>query len=501
MKPVLFFCALILLLSAIAYRSYATAQAAPVISVDSIVFLPPAISFHESERLTNPVWAGAPVLDPSGQNRMIYHGFLYPMLVSLLMWRGDWIALAGVLAILHAIATLLVGPFLLNFARLWNWKLTTRCLFLILLFVAACANYTQGSLYRPEPLAAIILMLAVLCASRFSLRWHGPIMAIGIGLLGAIDPVIGVFAGLGFGAYAAWRHSASRFWLELAVAGACSLAVFALCFLWYPYSMAEWFVGTLRMSQSAFAQATGLSMWRLFLANYVYYGCSWMLAATIPLSIWCGVRFLRRRLHTQNGPASPILFFVMVSLGALVQARCILYGPWATYNWLPLMPLAFVPIFYELGRMLEIDRARVSHFQRVAFAILFLTAVGLFGDLYERAHMLRSGFNLREARERLAQWRTEHPRTLIGLDKNLFALTEDYSGIALSRSRQPPEQVELWVFAQAFTYHQQPPAFAGFQLLENHFNPNRLSLFGIPLWRTERGSGIAIYARDKSLLP
>ncbi|MDQ2919497.1 MAG: hypothetical protein M3R10_06435 [Verrucomicrobiota bacterium] len=497
-KPALLIATLVFLLGGVGFRSYATSRGVPLLAADAVVFLPPALSFHERGELVNRIWTGSDVLDQSGTGRMVYHGFLYPMFLSFLIWGSDYLAVTRGLAILHGVATLLVGVLLWNFARVWNWKLTAPRIFLILLLTIACANYTQGALGRAEPMAAVVLMLALCGASRTNSAWHALILGAVIGLVTAIDPIIGLFAGLAAAASFAWRYRAVRASREIGVAAACSLCVFVLCFSWYPYSFADWVTGSWRLGKSAFVEPAAAFGWQDFPKTWFFSGSRWMLGATLPLTIWCGLHILRQRRDKEKEPAAPLLFYVLLSLGGVALVTSTLYAPWASYNLLPLMPLAFLAVFYELGRERESPR---SKFRAVAAAILIAASLGFVGDLYERAHILSAGMSLPEARKRLADFRAQHPQSLIALDKHLFTFTEDLSNIVWTKPARLPMRGDFWINAQGFTRDQTPPSFIGFRVVKNYYNPRRLSLFGIPLWRMDRGCGFAIYARADSALP
>ncbi len=482
-----------MLLAAVGFRAYATARGVPLLAADARVFLPQTVSFHERGELINHVWSGAAKLDRTGERRMVYHGFLFPMVLGKMMWRGDYLTLARCLAILQTIATLLPGVLLLILMKRWQWELTARRVLLVLLLMVAGANYTQGSLGRPDVLAAVIVSAGLASIAAAPQSWHKFIAGISIGLVTAAAPVVGVLSGLLFAGYAAWRWQPRRCLIETAAAALLAGVVFAGCFWCYPYSLGEWWDGTMRMGSSAFSQAAQSSSVRSFFYDYVARGSSWFLGVALALALWSVWRMRQR----SAGAASPLLFYGALILLAAALVRFVFYISWARYNLLPLMPLGFLAVFHELGRARAAHHRPLNFYPRVAFGILLILSFGFVGDLYERAHTLRFGLDLPQARERFAALRARSPAAIIGLHQSLFTLTEERGKIIFnSTAATIPAEAMLWLQPQAHSRDFQPPPIAGFRLLENYFNPQPVSLFGRSLWSGDRSCGFAVYERD-----
>ena len=480
-------CLAILFIAAIVFRSYATARSIPVLGNDSCVFLPQTVPFYERGELINTAW---------NNERMTYHGFLYPMILGALMWRGDYPTLAAVLGILHGVATLLYGLLLWSFARRWSWRVTPERFLLGVFLAAACATHIQGVWGRPEALTALIMMGAVLIINCTPWSWHGRIAGAAIGLMTAVHPMVAVFAGLGFAAYAAWRFKAGRWWCEVVGAAGLSIIVFACTFLWYPYPFEDWLAGTMQMGRTAFAQSVNLRRWEEYLPDYLWSGGSWFLLGAICLTLWSSVRLIARRTRANAGPLSPIYFYAMLVIIGVAFYRFVLYAPWARCYLLPFVPLGFCTVFHELGRDRSSEHQRLSPYRLIAFGTLLILCLGLVGDLLQRAHAMRFDLQLTEARELFQSLRNKHPDKVIALDLNLFALTEDLSNIVLCQSGVPPADAAIFVDAQFNRQELKPIVRDGFQLLSHHFNSTRLTVFGVPVLKVNRGCGFAVYLRE-----
>lgn len=493
--------AMILLVATIVFRSYATARGIPLLAGDACVFLPQTIPFQQRGELVNVVWRPASDLDARGEGRMVYHGFLYPMLLSVVMWQADYVTLSRVLAVLQGGTMLFFCVFLWSFAKRWQWRLTSGRILLIGLLVVACANYLRGAVGRPESLAALLLMVGVLLVSATPPAWHGWIAGIGIGALTVIDPVVGGMAGLAFaGAAAWWLHPRRWFWT---VAGAAGLSVsfFVACLFWYPYAFADWWSGTLKMANYAFADGIRKYDLRSYLSEYLWSGSGWFLFGTLTLALWSAVRLIRRQYLEGTGPVFPAALFAMLVLAGAALSRFVLYASWAKYNVLPFMPIGFLAIFYELGRTPVPNSGKPTAFRRAAFLILAIASLGLAGDLVERVHTMRFGLDLAQARDLFGAVRKAHAGEVIALPENLFTLTENYSNIIFWNGSRPPAKASLLVTAQFYSGRATPPPIDGFQVVANHFNPQRPFLFGIPVSRGDRGSGFAVYSRNPAASP
>lgn len=515
--------ALAVLLAGIGIRFWATTQGIPLLSGDSVVFLPQAVRYHENGELVNRVWEPATQLDRIGVGRMTYHGFLYPMLLSQLMGRSDYLALAGSVALVQVAAVLLFAVLLVSLMRRWQWEPTSGRLLLILFLTWASTQYVQGIRGRPEALAAIMLMGSVLLMSRTNVAWHGRIAGVGIGLVTATDPIIGVFGGIGFAIYAAWRFPPRQCSLEWVGAGGLAVIVFALCIWWYPYPFADWLVGTWRMGNHALSHGMSARQSPLFLEGmllsegtktvigFIYRSTpflsgalslspGWFLVGSFPLVLWSGFRLLRRSYRTGAGPGTPVLFYLGVLIAALAIRKYVFYTSWASYNVLPLMPLGFIAIFHELGRDLNAlgsNQPRISLYRPMAFLILGLTSFGLVADVYQRIHNMRHGPTLAEGREHLRAIQAEFPHAIIAVHESLFTLTEDTTNVVFwMKDDAIPPAATLLVDAQANRLQETAHVFDGFHLVRDHYNPVPPTLAGIPLKKFDRGCGFAVYHRN-----
>ncbi|MBV9008452.1 MAG: hypothetical protein JO354_04695 [Verrucomicrobia bacterium] len=486
-----------LFLAGIGFRSFGTSRGVPVLGLDACVFVPQAVTFRATGDLINPVWPAAKLLDPASKGRMVYHGFLFPMTLAWLMSRSDYLALIGSLALLAAVATILPALMFLVLARRWNWDLTAARWLLVLFLTIAAANYTQGSPGRPETLAAVILASGVIVGASISSRWQPISAALAIGLTTAVDPIVGVLAGFLFAGYAAWKWPARLGIPRIIVAAILALLTFGCCILLYPYSARDWLEGTLRMGRYAISRPVSGSPVRLFLGNYITSGSSWLIFLAIVLVLWTCWRIVNARLREQSRPQSPLLFVAVLILATAAVCRFVLYAPWTRYTFLPFMPIGYIAVFYELGRIETAQRQPHWFYRFCAIAILAWISLGFVLDLGTEALVLKYGDSLPIARAQFQAVRAEHPGSTIALSQYLFALTEDCHNVVFTNeANPPPPNVDLLILPQAFSAYLQPPVVRGFQLRENYFDGR--SLFGIPLFRLgNRSYAFAVYARER----
>ncbi len=465
-------------------RFYASAQGVPLLGSDARVFLPQTISFREKGELINRVWPAAAALNRTGQ-RMVYHGFLFPMLIGGLMPAANYLAAIKVYAAFQAIAILSSVFLLFHFARLWRWKFTPGQLSLLLLFSFIAASYARSEMGRPEPLPTIILCCAVMALSRVSILWGSVIAGIAIGLVTASDPVIGPLAGLVFSTYCVARSAPGACLQRVALAGGVSLLSFGACAVWYPYSLAEWVSGTRGMGSYALGNTGSLMQWHDTFSN----GATWRFIATIALIVLALVQTGLSALRSSWRPPSPILFVATLILTVAAFCRFSFYAPWTWYNLLPFVALGLVPVLLSVWRTPGLYRW-------LTIALALFAALSFPRDLLERAYLLRASITLPQARERFAEVRARYPDAIIALHKSLFPLTEDLTHIVFADENGLPADATLWVYPQAHPPPQRtPPKYAGFELMDNEFNQTPATFFGFPLWFGEHGCGFAVYRR------
>lgn len=512
---------LALFFAAVGFSAFAADE---LLGADAIVFLPQTVPYREQGELINPVWPPAAKLDPTGAGRMTYHGFLFPMLLGQMMGRSDYAALSTTLAALYVAAAVLYCVLLGRLSRRWTGGVLHRQLLVTALVAFACASYLRGGVGRPETLAAIILMGTVLALSHVAETWHGRLAGIGIGLVTAVDPIIGVFGGLVFAGYATWRHAFPRAALEIVGTAGVALIVFAVCIAWYPYSFADWLYGTLRMGTHALGNVPGARAWPLFLDQIgwlpvvakaafgliyehvpflkgaFFLDRSWFLVATFPLVAWAGLRLLRRQHRQGAGPRAPLAFYATLLAGAWAIDRFVLYVGWARYNIHPLMPLGLLLVGHELARQPDPGERPPRVFRWAAITILVITSASFHSELFQRLHLARYSPTLTEARAKLRAIRQENPGAIIALHENLFTLTEDFANIVFW-NETIPASATLLVDAEGNRRTAAPVDFAGFRLVANHYSRRPMPRLVPPFTPQVRGPGFAVYDRDPSPAP
>jgi hypothetical protein len=465
------------------FRGVTTAWGFPLLGVDARVFLPQALAFAESGELVNRVWQPAAALDVEGSGRMVYHGYLYPMVIAGLLGEGRSEKLSIVLSIIQTLAALALPLLLLDLGRRRGMRMNPAAWLWALAFGVATAVYSYGSPGRPEPLVTLLMMVAVGIGWRLAPAWRVRGAGVLLGVVASLHPLVGVLAALATLATCAWTLAPRRFLQSAVVAGGYAMACFTLLMaLVYPYRWDDWVLGTLRMGKVAMQDGRTSEA----LGHWMTNGPNWMLPVAL-LAIGAGGGWLVRG----HWPKSPVAFGVVLIVALAAVVRFTIIQHWATYNLVPFVPIGM------LAPYLAVTSRRSPLALRAGIAVcLLVVSLGVLRDLALRGMWLIDGVSLREAKRQLADFSAHHPHARIAFAEPLFTLAPDSPQVDFYRE-SPPPTAEFAVVPQAFQLRATPPVIPGFTLLEDHFQASAPVVMGVALASDQKGCGFAIYRRNQ----
>ena len=460
------------------FRTWTTATGFPLLAVDSQVFLPPALSWAGKGTLVNEVWPSAAILDPTGNRRMIYHGFLYPLILGSLPGTPSPQALGTLLALIQLFAAILFTLILVRLSHRDGRRPDAITWFWIVSFSVAGAYYTYGSPGRPEPLVAVVLYAALLIGRRFPVDWRIRGVGVLLGIIAALHPFAGGFSAIIAIGGLAWVFPPVRAMKAAIITGGYAMIAFGLLVTFvYPYSFDDWIFGTIRMGKVAL-RPSGLESLRP-----VYWwtnGPNWFFPATLGLIAAGGLVLLRR-----HRPASSLLFACAVAAALWTSYQFVFVPYWATYNLVVFLPLGLLGVFFLLtGERLP---------PRCLSVMTLLTscgiAVGAMRDMVQRISYAEEGISLAQARTHFRDFRKRHPGSTVSLAPALFTLAD------LSDDLGGGGKSDFLMEAQAFGLRREPPAVPGYRLIENYFQQSPPEVLGISYAKDHRGCGFAIYQK------
>ena len=468
----------------------------PVRYGDAEYFMPPSINYAAGKGLANPWHLGR---DPQG-GRLIWHGYLMPQLYGALLWKASYRALV----LLQAATAILV----LALSGLLFQAILARPSHAVPAAWAATASLMLAGLLpplfsgRPEPLAALLLVSAVLVLRRAPLRHHWWILAIALALLAMTAPAAGLISALATAVYYCWIFPRRPALLALLASGLLAAAtVAATTALVYPFGLAAWLRGVFtHVSALEFPHYAFFSLWFLQARTFAY--GVWLIAAGLTVLV-----LAREKLRSTAFPTGVVVF------GLLLASVCWWLGVWIAarnYNLLAFAPLACALLLKTLPDWL--DRFpmaagwRKSSCTWLLALMLGLPALGtvkmLLCSLVPQPGTLSYG----DARRLVERLRAEHPK--IALSSGLFTLSEEQDRVEIAdlhfgTSCLDSTTAEILVLQQAkFVWPNSPAAAAGyppeilgFKLIDDHFTHCHPTLWGLPLAYSPESYNLAVYRR------
>jgi len=201
---------------------------------DGVLFLTASVNYCRSNFLGTDAFA----IDPSGHSRMVWHGFVSPMLFGVLIPRCNTSGFFICLWLLRA----LTAAGILFLARLRNYSSLTA---IGLAVFALAAQYQTG--FRPETLAILLIVLAEIVLEFDQYVLLGAVM----GTLLCTQPTVAVLHGL---VMLVTRFELRKHWRRIAVGYV--VAVFLLVAL-YPFPVRDLISGIFLQAKILVNRADG----------------------------------------------------------------------------------------------------------------------------------------------------------------------------------------------------------------------------------------------------
>jgi hypothetical protein len=464
----------------------------PTGAQDSQFFLPPAVEYRTTGELVHPFWEKADEIDPTGQGRLVYHGFLFPLLVGSLAPSAGY---PGVHMVVMCILVAALGLFALAAVR------TTRrfpeaplCGALLgVLAVTGLATALLGLSGRPEPLGMLIILGCFHAMMRLRPGKHWIPAGVALGLLGVTSPLPALLGLVLFALYAHYRFAQRAALIYLVAAGGMALLlVVGIASLWYPYSLPTWIAGLRAHWATTRNLLKDLIHYWFTNPRNSFYGLLYVSAAIL------GLFSLRHRpIKSKAG------FAVSALVLLAVMARYHLYSPGINYNLIVFAPLVYLAVMFtclEIGRTMRSGRNGAGLRPVLCLLVLgvfLLTSMGFARTLVIFPRFLDHGVTYAEAKQRLADLRAGASGPVL-ITPALFGLVDDYDNLGvLAMPHHPvPKTYEIVVFAQFGLARQTPPRIDGYRLVEDRFDHEPPRIFGIKVANSNHGYDYAVYRRD-----
>jgi len=211
----------------------------PVPGGDDFYFMPVVVNYSAGNGLYTFGWRET---DPTGAGRMVWHGYLQPMLYGSLLWSSTYRALVllhGFVAIVTLALTSVIFSQVLRSSRSRSTVIPVLAAALMIVGLVPCL--LTG---RPEPLACLILLATTILLSRAPILPQPIVIGVSLTLLGITTPVGALLAALLTGCFYSWNNAfaaaAIKYAATMAIA-ACGVALSSQFI--YPFGLVEWMHG------------------------------------------------------------------------------------------------------------------------------------------------------------------------------------------------------------------------------------------------------------------
>ena len=461
----------------------------PVLDDDAMDFVPPMVTYAKDGSLVNavnPLWSQ---LDPVGGGRLIYHGFLYEMVVGKSTASATYPSIILTMGIIEVLALGACAFVLYRAARLVAGEFGWARFALVALGIGGIASALISLRGRPEPFAMLLVALAAGGMFLLKRRWHFFLVGVALGLMAATHPTGTLLCGPVAAVYASTRCGAREWFAWLAKALVVSLAVFGITAIWYPYHIWEWVEGLLRHSSIVFAwdrRGRVLQYW-LTVPRTALYGPLYLVS--LVCGLWLSWKF-RDRIRFKAG-------FLLSGLAFLLPAYFYnVRNPEQNYDFI-LAPLVYGVLIVGAAVWLSLDKNALPIRYRnlgmsLALTALTLTNLGFLRSAALFPFFLKHGLGYDQARARLQEIRAERPDR-IDLDAGLFSLTEDYRNLTIASDRT--KEASLVVVQQVNRGRLLPPQLENYELIEDGFSRVVPRCLGVKLGNTVGGYNFAVYRR------
>lgn len=448
---------------------------------DAICFLPQAVMFAQGEGFRNVYQFN--YLPDGG---FIWHGFLFPMVLGGLFKTDTYLKVSLTIAVLNTINILLLAVTLLRFTS--KWSPLPKLLFLAVALLTQI-GFLQGLLGRPESLTSLLLGWGILLWSfKPSLTLYSIIGCI-VGLLAVTSPIPAIYASAFFIIGIVFRENlSSRLIRILLLVAAGALLAMALSFLFYPYSIEQWFWGMKQHANNVIKDPSGnnfalivrqffISSGR-FMMGFVFAGC------------WAAAAYLVLRSNKGNLSIRMLLFLLLALVGILIFRISIKIQ---YYYIICLFPVAIVCAAVFLS-----DNNTLFKLSLKICICLSLILSSLDPILLQVGAMLGCrSLPLVDARKMFADdLEMMTGRVTISMDLIVLADRTERLQVLYDYVPKCNEPETDWLVVQQYCFfYDDPPDYQNFYLVENRFVKKNKLPGRLAQWFGVNGYGYAIYKR------
>ena len=462
--------------------------------LDSIFFIPPAVSFAIGQGFVNPVtdlrsaWG-----DPIGHERYLYFPPLFPLLISAFILESISLppsqqALLGA-GILSALAVILASLVFYKIATLRGKKFDFLSAMLICAALLIILRASWGFIARPETLEGLLVAVGFLIAFYVRRPWQVVAgFAVLLGLMAATHPFGAVFfallAGLFFSFFHEWRRSI----IYIVATYLLAFVAFLLVMQISPYSISDTFVGVFRHGS--------LVLQRLDISNaVVFLGSPYTILYGIImafLAAFCAHFCFRHRKEIKT-------FFLFALFAACIAGLMVYFVLISikTYYAALFSIFVFSALVYYLIHSVNVRLIKYATLLFLVFlAMLSLRPVLAFPSF------VKHGVTIAAAREKFKAVAARHPDADIFIAASLWVLSEDYERMHYIGDITPGQKARrplVVLLDQNHSYGNwspaaDPPAEAeGCPLKENYFVDKVPRFLGVKLSNAMPGYGFAVY--------
>lgn len=453
----------------------------PVPDGDAMYYYPVMLDRAAGRGFSNHFSRFVQDFDPSGAGRLVYHGYLYPLLVGSLAWKPSYATIELVVAAFQIVA--LATCVYLFCLAMRGTPLAGRALGYILFATAtlACATVISGHAGRSETIGIPIIATGAIVLYTLPFRWHWLSCGVSVGLLAAAHPIGSLILGLMVAMYAFVRLDfcpASRFILA---AMAIALVTWAITFVAYPFSLSAWVGGLLANGRNVIPNPSMGPDSNLFYRWILQpaatgFGFIYLFGGFVLVYYYRRhVSFIRSRLAFALC-AVPVIFAIY-NYGFRVPVQ--------NYNL-----LLFAPLVLALIVRLCATR-RNPLLQLTAIALFCMASMGFAQKILLFPWFLHDGLSRDMAGQSLADIRREFPGP-VAISGGLFTLVDRYDGI---EELYTGSHAATLVMQQAYRNASTAPMVPGYRLVRSYFCPVIPRLFGLPVAHSVQGYNFALYRR------
>lgn len=450
----------------------------PPLDGDGAILFPPAVELSLDRELKNPVWVWPldESIDGAGGRRLVYHGFLYQMMVGKIAAAfgggpsASFWTMHGFNFLSAAICSLAVLTWIPP-GTPWIRTLS----FLMPIQTFAVLEAWAG---RPEPLVLLGLGIGLLA-------WKGLAPARAWIICSTLLPVF-LFASPAAGMLALILLAALFLFLPdrsklqtLGISGLMVGAASVVLFSFYPYSLTDWFNGLRAHGRISFAVAPFQGLYTSWVKRLDFPLAALVLGIPFGISLMAATR----RTLTISW-IGKIFFWVFALAGVIFLARVSLMKAEAVYN---------AAIFLPLGWAVAWSHSST----RIRAVILLLSGLPLLAGfgwkgvvLLERAKTDSVSFT--ELQKTIREKTVEG----VAVPPAFYLACSDPWKVSFSDPDQAGDEGAPWLIAkQANTGFVSPRDLPGFGIVDNRFGAP-LRIFGFPISNSPKGWEYALYKKD-----